>query len=229
MSINRRQFVGYGSVAAGAAWLARARRAAAQPAVAAGARAQSAEPAPSRRRGEGYLPVVTPNGSTLPWRVVGRRQGGPPDRRSPSQHEFAPGLRAECWGYNGGTPGPTIEAVEGDRLRIYVTNRLPEPTTVHWHGVDRCRTAWTASPGSTSADPGRARRSSTSSRCAHPGTFMYHPHFDEMTQIALGMAGMFVVHPQQRRVGPQVDRDFVLHDARVAPRRRAPGAPIRTR
>ena len=50
-------------------------------------------------------------------------------------HEFAPGSRAKCWGYNGSTPGPTIEAVEGDRIRILVTNRLPEHTTVHWHGI----------------------------------------------------------------------------------------------
>ena len=46
-------------------------------------------------------------------------------------HEFAPGSRAKCWGYNGSTPGPTIEGVEGDRVRIYVTNHLGEPTSVH--------------------------------------------------------------------------------------------------
>src|SRR6266852_7708599 len=39
-----------------------------------------------------------------------------------------------CWGYNGQTPGPTLEAVEGDRVRILVTNHLSEPTSVHWHG-----------------------------------------------------------------------------------------------
>lgn len=51
------------------------------------------------------------------------------------EHEFAPGLKALCWGYNGQVHGPTIEAVEGDRVRIYVNNRLPAPTTVHWHGL----------------------------------------------------------------------------------------------
>ena len=45
------------------------------------------------------------------------------------------GWWASCWGYNGTTPGPTIEVVEGDRVRIYVTNRLSEPTSVHWHGI----------------------------------------------------------------------------------------------
>ena len=52
----------------------------------------------------------------------------------PVKREFAPGMMVNCWGYNGQSPGPTIEAVEGDRVRILVTNKLPEPTTVHWHG-----------------------------------------------------------------------------------------------
>ena len=53
----------------------------------------------------------------------------------PVVREFAPGMKANLWGYNGSSPGPTIEAVEGDRVRIFVTNRLPEHTTVHWHGI----------------------------------------------------------------------------------------------
>jgi FtsP/CotA-like multicopper oxidase with cupredoxin domain len=48
---------------------------------------------------------------------------------------MAPGMKAHLWGYNGQSPGPTIEAVEGDKVRIFVTNRLPEHTTVHWHGM----------------------------------------------------------------------------------------------
>ena len=44
-------------------------------------------------------------------------------------------MTAKLWGYNGQTPGPTIEAVEGDKVRIFVTNKLPEHTTVHWHGM----------------------------------------------------------------------------------------------
>ncbi len=81
-----------------------------------------------------YTPVVTPNGSTLPWRMV----DGVKEFHLVAEEitwEFAPGMVVRCWGYNGQTPGPTIEAVEGDRVRIYVTNKLPEPTAVHWHGV----------------------------------------------------------------------------------------------
>ena len=53
----------------------------------------------------------------------------------PVVREIAPGMKAQLWGYNGQSPGPTIEAVEGDRVRIFVTNKLPEHTTVHWHGM----------------------------------------------------------------------------------------------
>ena len=74
-----------------------------------------------------YTPVVTPNGSTLPFKVV---DGAKVFHLVAEEvdHEFAPGLRANCWGYNGQVHGPTIEAVEGDHVRIYVTNKLPTPS-----------------------------------------------------------------------------------------------------
>ena len=78
--------------------------------------------------------MVTLNGWTLPWRMNG-------DWKEfhlvaePVVREIAPGMKAHLWGYNGQSPGPTIEAVEGDKVRIFVTNRLPEHTTVHWHGM----------------------------------------------------------------------------------------------
>ncbi len=215
MSINRRQFVGYGSVAASVAWLTRAEQAAAQaaapptsvsarePAGASAGRAVARRAvAPGRQ-----LPVVTPNGSTLPWRVVDGVKVGHLIAQ-PVEHEFAPGMRAQCWGYNGSTPGPTIEAVEGDRLRLYVTNRLPEPTTVHWHGV-LLPNGMDGVAGLNQPVIGVGETFMYEFVARHAGTFMYHPHFDEMTQIALGMAGMFIVHPRRPR-GPRVDRDFVL-------------------
>jgi FtsP/CotA-like multicopper oxidase with cupredoxin domain len=117
-------------------------------------------------------------------------------------------LRATCWGFNGSTPGPTIEAVEGDRLRIYVTNRLPEPTTVHWHGII-LPNGMDGVSGLNQAPIPTGETFVYEFTVKRPGTFMYHPHHDEMTQIALGMAGMLIVHPKRPR-GPRVDRDFVL-------------------
>ena len=85
--------------------------------------------------GRDYTPVITPDNVSLPWAIV---DGVKVYHLIAEEvaHEFVPGkLRAKCWGYNGHVHGPTIEAVEGDRVRIYVTNKLPEETTVHWHGV----------------------------------------------------------------------------------------------
>lgn len=156
---------------------------------------------------DGQVAVTTPNGSTLPWRLVGGVRVGHLIAE-PVEHTFAPGLTAQCWGYNGSTPGPTIEAIEGDRVRIYVTNRLPEPTTVHWHGLILPNGMdGVAGLNQRSIEPGETFVYEFTLRT--PGTYMYHPHYDEMTQLALGMAGMFIVHPRRRR-GPAVDRDFVL-------------------
>ena len=52
----------------------------------------------------------------------------------PVMREFAPGMKVNLWGYKGQSSGPAIEVVEGDRVRIVATNRLPIPTSVHWHG-----------------------------------------------------------------------------------------------
>jgi len=212
--MQRREFIGMGGLAGAA--------------LVASTAAPGAAAAPRRRGTErsvvapgGQLAVVTPNGSTLPWRQVGKVRVGHLIA-GPLQHEFAPGLRAECWGYNGSTPGPTIEAVEGDRVRIYVTNRLPEATSLHWHGVILPSGMDGVSGLSQKPiEPGQTFKYEFTFR--HPGTFMYHPHFDEMTQMALGMVGMIVVHPRAPR-GPHVDRDFVLmtHEWRIRPGTRRP-------
>jgi FtsP/CotA-like multicopper oxidase with cupredoxin domain len=151
--------------------------------------------------------VVTPNGKTLALRLVKGVKVGHLVAEV-VENEFAPGLTAECWGYNGGTPGPTIEAIEGDRLRLYVTNRLPEPTTVHWHGVI-LPNGMDGVAGLTQRAIGVGETFVYEFTVKYPGTFMYHPHFDEMTQMALGMHGFLIVHPKIAR-GPRVDRDFVL-------------------
>ena len=155
----------------------------------------------------GQRAVVTPNGSTLPLKLVGGVKVGQLVAHE-FDHEIAQGLTVKAWGYNGSTPGPTIEVTQGDRVRLYVTNRLPEPTTMHWHGVI-LPNGMDGVSGLTQKpiQPGETFLYEFTFKDA--GTFMYHPHFDEMTQMALGMSGMIVVHPKVPR-GPRVDRDFVL-------------------
>ncbi|MCQ8895504.1 copper oxidase [Limnobacter humi] len=157
--------------------------------------------------GRPYNPVVTLNGWTLPWRM----NAGVKEFHlvaEPVVREMAPGMVAHLWGYNGQSPGPTIEVVEGDRVRIFVTNKLPEHTSVHWHGqrlpngmdgVTGLNQPGIA-PGKTFVYEFVARR---------PGTFMYHPHADEMTQMAMGMMGFWVTHPKGKHpLIEEADRDY---------------------
>jgi FtsP/CotA-like multicopper oxidase with cupredoxin domain len=175
---------------------------------------------PPGRPGRDYLPVTVPNGSKLPWKLVDgvkvfHMVAGEVD------HEIAPGLKAQCWGYNGRVHGPVIEAVEGDRVRIYVTNRLQTATTVHWHGV-LLPNGMDGVGGLTqkAIAPGETFKYEFTLRQA--GTVMYHSHHDEMTQIALGLTGLFVIHP--RRPRRRVDRDFaiMLHEWRIDPGSKRP-------
>ena len=153
-----------------------------------------------------YLPVETPNGKTLPF-VMDHGVKVFHLVAEQVKHELAPGMVINAWGYNGQTPGPTIEAVEGDRVRILVTNHLPEDTSVHWHGVllpngmDGVQglNQPHIKPGETFAYEFTLRQS---------GTQMYHPHADETLQMALGMEGFFIIHPRKER--QRIDRDFAI-------------------
>lgn len=197
--ISRRTLL---SMSAGLGALATFPRAIAGSSTNAAAKAPTAAPRPS-----GYTPVRTPNGWTLPWRM----KDGVKEFHLVAEeveHEFGPGSRAKCWGYNGSTPGPTIEAVEGDRVRIYVTNRLPERTSVHWHGLllpsgmDGVSglNQKPIAPGETYVYEFTLRQH---------GTHMYHPHADEMLQMALGMMGLFIIHPKGGEP-ERIDRDYAI-------------------
>jgi FtsP/CotA-like multicopper oxidase with cupredoxin domain len=157
--------------------------------------------------GRPYRAVATLNGWSLPWRM---RDGIKEFHlvAEPVIREIAPGMRAHLWGYNGQSPGPTIEAVEGDRVRIFVTNRLPEHTSVHWHG-QRLPNGMDGVAGlnQPSIKPGQTYVYEFVAQRA--GTFMYHPHADETTQMAMGMMGFWVTHPQDLTHMP-VDRDYVF-------------------
>ena len=203
---NRRQFLATSAAGfLGAALVSRA-GAATLPEAPMRETAQRAAPLfPST--GPAYNPVVTLNGWSLPWRM----NNGWKEFHlvaEPVVREIAPGMKAHLWGYNGQSPGPTIECVEGDRVRIFVTNRLPEHTTIHWHGI-LLPNGMDGVGGLTQPHIQPGKTFVYEFQMPKSGTFMYHPHADEMVQMAMGMMGTLVVHPrnpQQHRV----DRDFAF-------------------
>lgn len=168
-----------------------------------------------------YLPVTVPDGATLPFKLV----DGVKVFHLIAQdvnHEFAPGLTAQCYGFSGRVHGPLIEAVEGDRVRIYVTNKLDVPTSIHWHGLHL--------PCGMDGVAGLTQRPIPSGdTCRYEftltqhGTFMYHSHYDEMTQMAMGLMGLLIIHPRKPQ-GPRVDRDYayMLSEWKITPGLRRP-------
>jgi manganese oxidase len=153
----------------------------------------------------GVVPVEVPDVPRLPWTMEG---GVKVFHLVPEvvEWELIPGKKIIGWGYNGSVPGPTIEINEGDRVRIHVTNKLPEGTSMHWHGLE-------VPPSQDGVpflnqpliEPGQTF---TYEFNVHQnGTFFYHSHM--AMQEMMGMIGFFIVHPK-RAYAPRVDRDFGL-------------------
>lgn len=159
-----------------------------------------------RGPGQPPVPVVMPDlPGTLPWRMV----DGAKEYHLVAEvvrRELLPGKEFYFWGYNGTMPGPLIEAVSGDRIRIVVHNHLPEPTTLHLHGLE-LPNALDGVEGLTQ-DPIPPGASFAYELELHQdGSFFYHSH-GPMQEI-MGMTGMFVIHPPEA-YEPAVDHDFAL-------------------
>lgn len=119
--------------------------------------------------------------------------------------EFSPGRTTRVWGFNGQIPGPTLEARVGDVLELHLTNNLPEPTTIHWHGL-RIPAAMDGTdmvqnpiqPGDTFI---------YRFRLPDAGTFWYHPHSNETVQLERGLYGALIVREPNE---PTLDAERVL-------------------
>ena len=223
--LSRRQLlgIGAGSLAAGVAWTKEGGakgqyQPAAVPPKSPGSRPYweksysggpiDVSPLPPGLPGENYKPVIVPNGAALPFKVV---DGVKVFHVIVDEvdHAFDSGLRAKCWGYNGRVNSTTIEAVEGERIRIYVTNRLPMPTSIHWHGF-YLPNGMDGVGGLTQPNIKAGETAKYEWTLRQYGSFMFHAHHDEMTQMGMGLIGMFVVHPRTPSPEYRVDRDFSL-------------------
>lgn len=213
--IKRRDLMGLTSLGAGVLASLRSRA------------AQAAMPLPRGGLRAPHTPVEVPNGATLPWTM---NDGVKVFHlvAEPVKHEVAPGMVINAWGYNGRTPGLVMEAMDGDRIRVFVHNKLPERTSVHWHGIFLpSGMDGVSGLSQPHIEPGETYVYEFTLR--QHGVFMYHPHSDEMTQMAMGMMGFFVIHPRVAE-SPRVDRHFMimLHEWFVAPGTATPNANIMT-
>ena len=119
--------------------------------------------------------------------------------------EFTPGRTTRAWTFNGQIPGPTLEARVGDVLEVRFTNRLPEPTNIHWHGLQ----IPAAMDGTDMVQQPIAPGETFTYRFRLPdaGTFWYHPHSNEVVQLERGLYGAIIVRGPSE---PELDADRVL-------------------
>jgi FtsP/CotA-like multicopper oxidase with cupredoxin domain len=159
----------------------------------------------TRPTGQSATPVVTPDVPDLSFTL----DNGVKVFHlvaEPVQRELLPGRTVNLWGYNGTSPGPTIQAQQGDRLRIVFENHLPEPTAIHWHGLE-IPPEMDGVPGITQPPVLPGERFVYEFTVHQAGTFFYHSHM--AMQEMLGMIGAFILHPRTP-FEPRVDRDFLL-------------------
>jgi len=125
------------------------------------------------------------------------------------QWNILPEQRVEGYAFNGQIPGPRLRFTEGDRVRIKVTNRLPESTTVHWHGLI-VPNAMDGPAKITQAPipPGGSHVYEFTAEQA--GTFFYHSHDHADRQQALGLYGALIIDPKDPAAAPAADHEYVL-------------------
>jgi FtsP/CotA-like multicopper oxidase with cupredoxin domain len=162
----------------------------------------------SGQRKPGLPPVLveTPDlPSNLPWKMVNEAKEFHLHAQ-PVKRELLPGNFMNHWGYNGTMPGPTIQVTEGDRVRIVVHNHLPEPTELHLHGLELPN--FMDGVPYLIQDPIKPGGTGVYELTVHQtGTYFYHPH--GAMQEAIGMVGLFIIHPKADYT-PAVDQDFAL-------------------
>ncbi|MDO8678631.1 MAG: copper oxidase [Acidobacteriota bacterium] len=176
---------------------------------------------PAGSLGAGVVPVLTPDVPDMPWRV----QNGVKVfdiEVGLVRTEFIPGRIVDAWGFNGSVPGPTIQVNEGDRVRLNVVNKLPEPFSMHWHGLE-IPVEMDGMPGISQESIAPGGSFAYEFTLKQNGTFFYHSHM--AMQEMMGLIGLFIIHPRAAHT-PRVDRDFgiVLQEWAILPNNTIPNS-----
>jgi FtsP/CotA-like multicopper oxidase with cupredoxin domain len=119
-------------------------------------------------------------------------------RAAPTELRLLDGRPLRVWAYNDQVPGPTLRIRLGETVRVTFTNDLPQPTTIHWHGV-RVPNAMDGVPGVTQPPvrPGETFVYEFTPKDA--GTFWFHPHLRSSEQIERGLFGVLIVEDRAPR------------------------------
>ena len=167
--------------------------------------ARAQHPHTESANSETPVPIITPDIEDLPFTL---EKGVKVFHLTaePVKQTIIPGRVFDLWGFNGSAPGPTIQANEGDRVRIVFENRLPEPTGIHWHGLE-LPYEMDGVPGIGQKPVMPGERFAYEFPLQQNGTFFYHPHM--AMQEMVGMLGGFIIHPKTA-YSPRVDKDYLI-------------------
>jgi manganese oxidase len=152
-----------------------------------------------------FLPVQTLDIPDLPWHT----DNGVKMFHliaEPVKRKIHPTKTIDVWGYNGTCPGPTIQVMQGDRVRIIVDNHLPEATSMHWHGFE-IPNDMDGVPRVVEDPIPPGGRFVYEFTLHQEGTYFYHSHM--AMQEMLGMLGAFIMHPK-KTYRPRADKDFLI-------------------
>nr|WP_244873579.1 multicopper oxidase family protein [Brevibacillus reuszeri] len=111
-----------------------------------------------------------------------------------------------AWTYNGTVPGPQLRVKQGETVKILLQNQLPEPVTIHWHGLP-VPNNMDGIPGVTQNAVKPGESFTYQFKVDVPGTYWYHSHQNGVVQVDKGLYGSLVVEPKEQQ---SVDKDFTL-------------------
>ena len=132
--------------------------------------------------------------------------------------EYNVGQTVEAWTYNGVVPGPEIRVTEGDTCRFEVTNKLPQSTAIHWHGLyvpnNQDGVPFITQPP---IKPGETYTYEFTIKDGNAGSHMYHSHHNAAFQVTSGLLGPFIVEPKDPSTRPAFDIEYtmVLNDGPI--------------
>ena len=115
------------------------------------------------------------------------------------------GAETEVWGFNGSVPGPVLRFAQGDKVDLHVVNKIPQVTTVHWHGL-RVPNEMDGVPHVTQHPIELGGSFDYRFAVDDAGTYWYHPHQSSFEQVPRGMYGAFIVEEAKP---VQVDRELI--------------------